>query len=124
MIKQIIAILFLFAFMAQQFSKVVIVGSFYANRGYIAKNLCENRNKPKSCCAGKCQLNKKLNKDTNDDKQNTERKSGKEESEVLSSKSFFASYQPLFVAVTTVYPSTAAPMPTDRSLDIFRPPCA
>ena len=29
---------------------------------YIAKNLCENRDKPKSCCAGKCFLKKELKK--------------------------------------------------------------
>ena len=31
---------------------------------YIAKNLCENRNKPKSCCAGKCFLKKELKKNS------------------------------------------------------------
>lgn len=87
MFKKIIASLFFFAFMAQTFSKAVIVLSFYINQNYIAKNLCENRNKPKSCCAGKCQLTKQLNKDTNNEKQSSERKASKE-SEVLSSKSF------------------------------------
>lgn len=32
------------------------------NKEYIAKNLCINRNKPKSCCEGKCHLKKQLAK--------------------------------------------------------------
>ncbi len=32
------------------------------NKDYIAKNLCVNRDKPKSCCQGKCHLNKQLAK--------------------------------------------------------------
>jgi hypothetical protein len=34
--------------------------SFKINQDYIAKNLCENRAKPKMQCNGKCQLMKKL----------------------------------------------------------------
>ena len=33
------------------------------NQKTIATSLCENRFKPKSCCHGKCYLNKQLNKD-------------------------------------------------------------
>lgn len=121
MFKQSIAILFLVAFMAQTFSKAVIVCSFYANQSYIAKNLCENRDKPKSCCAGKCQLKKRLNKDTNEDKQNTERKGGKE-TEVLSSKSFFCAYQHHSFAVKQVYFIKSINITVDRAFPIFHPP--
>lgn len=31
-------------------------------KDYIAKNLCINRDKPKSCCQGKCHLKKQLEK--------------------------------------------------------------
>ncbi len=121
MFKQSIAILFLVAFMAQTFSKAVIVCSFYANQNYIAKNLCENRNKPKSCCVGKCQLKKKLNKDTNEDKQNTERKSSKE-TEVMSSKSFFCAYQHHSFAVKQVHVIRSINTTVDRAFPIFHPP--
>lgn len=40
---------------------------YLLNRDYIAKNLCVNKDKPKSCCKGKCHLVKQLNK-TNPDK--------------------------------------------------------
>ena len=122
MIKQYIAILFLLAFMAQMFSKAVIVCTFYANQDYIAKNLCENRTKPKSCCAGKCQLRKRLNKDTNEDKQNNERKASKE-SEVLSSKSFFYHIPtPLSKELAIAYHLSNDGKATDKSYPIFHPP--
>ena len=121
MFKQSIAILFLVAFTAQTFSKAVIVCTFYANQNYIAKNLCENRDKPKSFCVGKCQLKKKLNKDTNEDKQNTERKSSKE-TEVMSSKSFFCAYQPHSFAVKQVHIITSINTTIDRAFPILHPP--
>ena len=124
MFKQLIALLFLFALFAQTFSKAVIVCTFYANQDYIAKNLCENRNKPKCCCHGKCQLRKRLNKDTNEDKQSNERKSSKE-SEVLSSKSFFLNIPvPIFKEQTITYTSFSDGKAIDKSYSIFHPPGA
>jgi hypothetical protein len=35
---------------------------YTVNKDYIIKNLCINRDKPKSCCEGKCHLNKELAK--------------------------------------------------------------
>ncbi len=40
-----------------------IIGSFIANRAYIAKNLCINKNIENSTCKGSCQLNIKLQQD-------------------------------------------------------------
>ena len=39
---------------------MVIVAQYYAQKDYIAKNLCENRDKPMMHCDGKCCLKKKL----------------------------------------------------------------
>ena len=47
----------------QTFNQVVIVAEYYANKDFIAKNLCENRDKPKMHCDGKCCLKKKLAKE-------------------------------------------------------------
>ncbi|TDL99560.1 MAG: hypothetical protein C4K58_06610 [Flavobacteriaceae bacterium] len=41
-------------------SKGWIYFCFKINQDYIAKNLCENRAKPKLNCKGKCQLKKQL----------------------------------------------------------------
>jgi hypothetical protein len=42
-------------------------------KDYIAKNLCVNRDKPKSCCQGKCHLKKQIEK--NAETSDTEEKS-------------------------------------------------
>jgi hypothetical protein len=42
-------------------------------KDYIAKNLCINRDKPKSCCQGKCHLKKQIEK--NSETSDTEEKS-------------------------------------------------
>lgn len=42
---------------------------YMVNKDYIAKNLCINKDKPKSCCKGKCHMIKQLQKaDKNQDK--------------------------------------------------------
>ena len=62
-LKKLIAIFALFGILLQTISQVVIVAEYYANKEYIAKNLCENRDKPKLHCDGKCCLKKKLAKE-------------------------------------------------------------
>jgi hypothetical protein len=37
---------------------------YLINKEYIAKNLCVNKDKPKSCCKGKCHMVKQLQKAT------------------------------------------------------------
>jgi hypothetical protein len=59
-LKIVIPIFIALCFVFQSASKLVIVLKFNANKEYIAKNLCVNRNKPKSCCEGKCELKKQL----------------------------------------------------------------
>lgn len=64
MFKQITAFVLLIVFTIATFSKVVMIGAFFANQKYIAATLCENRGKPiVRCCAGKCFLQKQMNKE-------------------------------------------------------------
>ncbi len=44
-------------------SKGLIVIAYYANKDFIAKTLCENKDKPELKCKGKCHLNKDLQKE-------------------------------------------------------------
>ncbi|MDM8172826.1 hypothetical protein QT327_00440 [Olivibacter sp. 47] len=44
-------------------SALLIMTAFYANRDYIAQNLCENRTRPELHCNGQCVLMKKLKKE-------------------------------------------------------------
>lgn len=51
-------------------------------KDYIAKNLCINRDKPKSCCEGKCHLKKQIEKNAennNNDENSARRKISNQE---------------------------------------------
>jgi hypothetical protein len=53
---------------------VIPVIDYLINKEYVAKNLCVNKDKPKSCCKGKCHMVKQLqktNKSTDNDPKNT-----------------------------------------------------
>jgi len=65
-LKKFVAILALVGILLQTFSQVVILAQFYANQDYIAKHLCENRDKPQMHCNGKCCLKKKLAREAKD----------------------------------------------------------
>jgi hypothetical protein len=58
--KAFVAILLLAGIILQTSAKLAIIINFEANREYIAKNLCEKKDEPDSCCKGSCQLNKSL----------------------------------------------------------------
>lgn len=46
--------------LTQTFSKWMVVMEYKLNRGFIAKNLCVNKARPKMHCNGKCQMMKRL----------------------------------------------------------------
>jgi hypothetical protein len=60
---------------------------YAVNKDYIVKNLCIDRNKPKSCCAGKCHLKKELAKSDassdNEGKNNSQKSLQKQISDFL-----------------------------------------
>lgn len=66
------AIFLLVALCFQLFAKLSVVALYEVNKDYIAKQLCENRAKPKMHCNGKCYLKKQLKKvDDTEHKQNS-----------------------------------------------------
>lgn len=46
-------------------ARSIIYLNFKLNQKELAVTVCENRNKPKSCCAAKCHLAKELKKEDN-----------------------------------------------------------
>ena len=44
-------------------AKSVIVFKFRLNQKELAQTVCENKDKPKSCCAAKCYLDKEIKKE-------------------------------------------------------------
>jgi hypothetical protein len=61
--KYLVTISFFVMTVVQTFSKMMLVLGYEWNKDYIASNLCINRDKPKSCCHGKCFLNKKMGRE-------------------------------------------------------------
>ncbi len=53
----------LVSFVVQSTSQLWIMGAFFANRDYIARVLCINKDVPESGCNGACYLKKQLHKD-------------------------------------------------------------
>ena len=72
--RSFIAYLLLFAIMLPTLSPWGTVAYFNINRAYIARVLCENRDRPKLNCNGKCYLARKLKQQQEKkDKETTER---------------------------------------------------
>ncbi|TDW99806.1 hypothetical protein [Dinghuibacter silviterrae] len=114
--------LLLLAFMASTFSKVVIVADFYVNQDYIAKNLCENRDKPMMHCCGRCQLRKRLAHQENQESNNPERRS-ENSNEVLFAEEQVEWLETPFRNVADIpYTPFATRGPIDRAVGIFHPP--
>jgi len=71
--RSFIASLLLFAIMLPTLSPWGTVAYFNINRNYIARVLCENRDRPQLNCNGKCYLAKKLKQQQDKkDKETTE----------------------------------------------------
>jgi hypothetical protein len=118
---QLIVSVVLFAMMLQCFSKMIVVAEFYANRDYIARNLCINRLNTAVHCEGRCQLDKRILQDERSNGDKEVRQDSR--NEVLSSKSFYPSLVvPAAVFVGREYPIFAGSQPVDRPLSIFHPP--
>lgn len=109
--------------MTQVFSNWFVVLSFKLNQDYIAKNICENRYRPKLNCKGNCVLMKKM-REQEKQEQNTPANIKLEiTSIILSSKSFFATAEaPVIVFTASSKLAENSGKPIDRTADIFHPP--
>ncbi len=76
MFSRLIAILLIGFLAAENVSRLLVSVAFELNRGYIAGNLCENRDKPLLHCDGQCYLAKKL-KEADDQQKKSEKESQK-----------------------------------------------
>jgi hypothetical protein len=120
--RQLIAFIFLTAFTMQTFSKAVVVAWFYVNQKQIAATLCENRDKPKMNCCGKCQLKKEIAKeDKQQDKAPFAKFENKSELLYCSHPEINLSQFPSteVIPLQRIYSSKAIA----RASGIFKPPC-
>ncbi|WP_325532624.1 hypothetical protein [Chitinophaga sp.] len=104
----------------QSFSRGLIVMQFRARQSYIAKELCENRNKPAMHCNGKCYLKKKLDRDARQDKNTGNNKERYEVMFINDIPALFPARDADQIALNGCYkdPFTFTPSHT-----VFHPPC-
>jgi hypothetical protein len=62
-LKQLVTILLFSLFLVQNFTSYWLIADYWLNKSFVARNLCENRNKPRMHCNGKCYLHKQLAKE-------------------------------------------------------------
>jgi hypothetical protein len=80
----------LISFSWQCAAKSIIYLSFKNNQKELSKTVCINKNKPKSCCAAKCYLDKEIKKE--DKRQSHSSSSIKDKSEKSELKTGFISF--------------------------------
>lgn len=69
MLKRSVILFSLFIYLAVSFQPLMILLSYEVNYEYIKNVLCENKDNVKSCCKGKCYLNKEMKKSDNESKE-------------------------------------------------------
>ena len=115
-----LACFLIIAFLAQTFSKGLIIANYYTNTQSYAKN-CINKAKPKIHCNGKCQMMKKLKQEENKDSQNPDRKN-----EVKTDLLFFVQTKTQFAYQNVLhklqFPFLQFKLTQDISTDFFHPP--
>ena len=121
MLRFLTTLIVLAAFASQTFQRSFIVFSYYTNTTAFSKN-CENKERPKLNCNGKCQLQKLMKEEEKKDQQNQERKQGNR-LEVVSSKSFFPSLT-TYPIISNIchYSHPIATKLSSHSNSIFHPP--
>ena len=123
LVRQTAAFFLLLSFLAQTFSKYVLIADYLTNTAAFTQN-CVNKNRPSMHCNGKCQLCKKMEQQENPDKQAPERKSGNDRNDPLLIRSGLSGLTALFSipASTIRRPDLSAGSPIQMPRAIFHPP--
>ena len=97
---------------------------YVVNKDFIAKNLCINRDKPHSCCEGKCYLEKQLKKssDNNNDPKDKNTNKKVQNEEVKEFLSPHSNIPKVFETNITCLINPETTVPTKFVSAIFVPP--
>lgn len=120
-LKKFIAIAAFAGILLQTFNQVIILAQYYANKDYIAKNLCENRNNPKMHCDGKCCLKKRLAKECKDQAPSPDNQKS-EQVTLFCSYSRFVLAPPIVISVSSHYFNRNDLRTFSFPHTVFRPP--
>lgn len=121
MFRRAIATFLLCSLIFSNFSRLYIYTAFELNQDYIAKNLCENRDKPEKHCNGKCYLSKKIKQaEEKEKKQEQEgQKNGMQEQFILLETKLATIFS---LEMQKDKPIEMVTKISDRSLEILHPP--
>ena len=120
--KRLAVILLVPIMLLQSCAGLFIMTAFYANRDYIAKNLCDYRNRPVSTCGGSCVLTESLKKEQEREEKHPDLKF-KEVQLLLSHTISTLKKAPLIATVQQSYATYVKPIYTDQFIStIFHPP--
>jgi hypothetical protein len=111
----------LISFSYQCVAKSVIYISFKSNQKKLAETVCVNKDKPKSCCAAKCYLEKEIKKE--DDRQSNSTTTVKDKAEKSELRTGFVYF--LFFAneiLQQISYSVVKDLPISFLTSVFHPP--
>ncbi|AQG82438.1 hypothetical protein [Spirosoma montaniterrae] len=122
--KNALLYLLLVATLLPSVSQWGVIAYYHANKDYIARVLCENRDKPQLHCDGKCFLAKRLKASQDrQDKETTERVQNLPAMQLFCESGTAFMFTPIWLTLFSVqptpyqFPSYSAPL-----ADLFRPP--
>lgn len=120
-IQILFSVLLLISLSWQCAAKTVIYLNFKSRQKELAATVCENRNKPKSCCQAKCYLDKELKKE---DKRQSDLPSAiKDKAEKHELRSGYISYtcfqNSLIQSIHFLY---SGALPKKIEMPVFHPP--
>jgi hypothetical protein len=122
-LKYTIVILLFTALIAHTFSRSLVLADYMVNlEAY--KKACVNKTKPMMHCNGKCQMLKKLKKQEGDNGANTPAPKFNQTEVVLSSKSFFPSFNVISTNDITSFYTYNDDFSSNYLGAIFHPPGA
>ena len=120
MLTRFIAILLLMCSVSVNLSGLFVFAGFEMNQGYIAKELCVNKDKPQLHCNGKCYLMKKLKQaEEKEQKQDRQFQKIQLQEAIVSVPFVFTQYS--YTAIDLCVPVTTG-KPVEQLNSIFHPP--
>lgn len=122
--RKIVAIVAALAILLQSFNQVVIVAAYYANKDYIARNLCENRDKPQMHCEGKCCLKKKLAKESQSQAPSPRNQKSANAVDLFFNNHFLTLRAPVFRDISRAYLPFNERTTVSFPRSVFHPPAA
>jgi hypothetical protein len=120
--KKVVAIFLVHVILLQCSMKLLIYACFEVNRDYIVKTQCENRDKPKMHCDGKCYLSKKIKKQNEQENKIPAALKGIEKSMISYCEDLYVPDFVVFSSDKQSFPCHVTSFATAYLKSIFKPP--